>query len=669
METEPDFTLPRLVRAGLDLGEGPIPLLAGALHYFRTPKAEWPDALNALKRMGVRIVDTCVPWSLHQDASSEFHFARENERDLPGFLRAVAAAEMLCSLRLGPAVNAELNGFGIPSDVLWDDACQARSPTGARVIVPALPRAFPAPSLASAAFLNEAAHWLSSVGDVLAPFAFPNGPIVLLHLDSTASFFFRDALYDQDYHPDAIEGYRRFIRERYVTEEALRNAYGDSGLTFETLKPPERLNAQTAKGLARHLNWAEFQEQLIAQALSLFAATLREKPALRRLPVCHNLARTAPHTALHAGLAAESVPLLGQNFHHGPGETWALRAQADPLWTRATRTNVPAFASELGAGFALHLGARSEEASHFSALAALAYGVNAFNIYMAVGRDRWVGAPIDQHGNCRPGFEFWQRLLVAISESELWKLRRAVEVFVVVPRSYRRLCRTFSALGPINLGVLSLLGQGPEDACTEERFGLNHPVVEDVELFARNFGQALDQAGIPFAWCSDEDFDYAVNQGRWVVVASPGALPVTLLQKMQEAAQRGVSVSVGPHDPVRDEYWNALKAPLPPLTLQAGLPFWIGNDPKQHREAAQSFLKLPGVLSTAPGAPTETTLFLDDSGDLRVAFLINATGSSHEALLASTKPAMDALTLETFEPQNGTLKLPLKTQSVRMLRF
>ena len=67
-----------------------------------------------------------------------------------------------------------------------------------------VPFAFPVPSYASEAFLDEATRYFHALGPTLAPLVYPDGPIVMLQVDNEGALYFRDGAYDQDYHPDAI---------------------------------------------------------------------------------------------------------------------------------------------------------------------------------------------------------------------------------------------------------------------------------------------------------------------------------------------------------------------------------------------------------------------------------------------------------------------------------
>ena len=68
------------------------------------------------------------------------------------------------------------------------------------------------------------------------------------------------------------------------------------------------------------------------------------------------------------------------------------------LAARCEGRRVPAYGAEVGAGFPPFFAPLDEKDSLYTLTVALAYGLRGFNLYMAVDRDRWVGAPIDEHG-------------------------------------------------------------------------------------------------------------------------------------------------------------------------------------------------------------------------------------------------------------------------------
>src|SRR6478609_8899041 len=243
---------PKLTRAGVLLGERLLPLLCGSVHYFRLEPESWRACLESMREMGCTVVDVYVPWSVHETADGTLDFGAKNPAlNVVEFLRVAEDVGLYAFVRPGPHINAELSGFGLPERVLWDRECQARSAAGEAVILPMPPQAFPVPSYASRKLLNEACQWLRSAADLLGPLTWPNGPIVLCQVDNEGALYFRDGVYEQDYHPDSIARYRSYLQRRYETPARLDEAYATSHNTFE-ISPPQRFDAKDAHGLRRH---------------------------------------------------------------------------------------------------------------------------------------------------------------------------------------------------------------------------------------------------------------------------------------------------------------------------------------------------------------------------------------------------------------------------------
>lgn len=228
------------------LGTRHLPFYAGAMHYWRVPRAQWSACLRTMHAQGLTIVESYVPWRVHAPAPDVYDWT--GDRDLRAFIAAADAAGLRVVLRLGPHVNAELTSFGIPDHVLADEACQARTSRGTPAWMPAPPRAFPIPSYASRAFHAKVADWYAEVARVVgasssatpissprsgasssasepsrtsgslagsssssqtgASLLAPEGPVVAIGVDNEAQLFFRAGAYDLDYHPDAIEWWR-----------------------------------------------------------------------------------------------------------------------------------------------------------------------------------------------------------------------------------------------------------------------------------------------------------------------------------------------------------------------------------------------------------------------------------------------------------------------------
>lgn len=66
---------------GLELGSGELlPLWAGSMHYWRLAQHEWRAGLEAMRAMGLRLVDTYVPWGVHELAPGQYDFGEKDPR-------------------------------------------------------------------------------------------------------------------------------------------------------------------------------------------------------------------------------------------------------------------------------------------------------------------------------------------------------------------------------------------------------------------------------------------------------------------------------------------------------------------------------------------------------------------------------------------------------------
>jgi beta-galactosidase len=661
----------KLVREGLDLDGRIVPLLAGSVHYWRLAPSTWESSLVALVEMGLTLVDTYVPWAVHERLPGVYDFGESDPRlDVVRFLSLARSVGLYAIVRPGPHINAELTRFGIPERVIWNEACQARSPTGRRVVLPVPPLGFPVPSYASRAFLEEAGVWLRAVAQRLAPLRYPEGPIVLVQVDNEGALYFRDGVYDQDYHQDAIELYRTFLSEEYGSIEVLRARYAEPGLSLETVEPPRRFSALTPLDLGRHLDWAEAQEHVISRAMRRFRSDL-VRGGLSGLPFSHNMPLGENATPLDPAELGQSVDLLGLDYYHlASGKSVSLIARrTTELAMRADAHGYPAFSCELGVGFPPFFPTHTPADSAFSALCALAYGLRGFNLYMAVQRDRWIGAPVDEHGHKHESFAFWQKLCAALERLRFWELERPVSVALVVPRSLRRLFRALHAFGPLSSAWFEIQGGGARDACVEDAFGLGGSHVVETAIFLRELEQQLEALGIPFGYSGSDTFERALSRADWVVVTSSGALKPELVDRVLSARSEGRAVSFAPFLPVRDAAFHPL-ARAAESAAQAAAPLVV---PAQPSELAQTLSRVRDALALpalrVPPTPARVTLHVDKSGRPRVAFVINPerASSSVRLELEKLRSATDALDEMHFRASNSTLEVPIGPLSARML--
>jgi beta-galactosidase len=663
----------RLTREGVLLGDELVPLLSGSVHYFRLEPDSWRACLEAMREMGCTVVDVYVPWSVHEAADGSLDFGeRESRLDVVQFLRIAQEVGLYALVRPGPHINAELSGFGLPERVLWDRDCQARSAAGEAVILPMPPQAFPVPSYASHKLLHEACAWLRRVADLLGPLTWPHGPIVLCQVDNEGALYFRDGVYEQDYHPDSIAAYRRYLETRYQTAARLGQAYAIPADNFD-ISPPQRFDAKDHQGLARQLDWAEYQEVLIADAFITFRAALSHA-GLERVPTCHNLPMGESATPLDPARLGKVVECLGMDYYHvaAEGSADAILKRTSEIVTRADAFDYPAFAIELAAGFPPFFPPLTELDNRFAALSCLAAGIRGFNLYMAVERDRWIGAPIDRFGARRPVFDFWSRLNEAVLRTKLYELSRAADVCIVVPRSLHRLERLLHAFGPLSAAAFDIMGLSAYDSCLEQ--GPFASALFDAERFLRRLLAELSNRGIAYRVTGNDSAAAALAVSRFGFVISAVGLESDLWETLLDVASRDRELRFGPQLPTLTP--NGLEALSPAAHAAAA------------NIAAVSEQELPGELAALTerhaafrlygGAGVRLSLFRDTGGQGRVLFVTNTTRLAQVVRLDASFPgtasaelseAVDALDGAAFRARFGAIEVPLSPQSVRMLEL
>ena len=653
-----------------------LPLWAGTMHYWRHHPADWVPALEAMKAMGVRVLDTYVPWQVHEIEEGVFDFGEKNPYlDVKHFLTLAHERDLKVIVRPGPHINAELTHFGLPERIVWDPNCQAKTPKGNPVMLPMIPVAFPVPSYASRAFLDETQVWLEACAKVLAPLRWPEGPIVLTQVDNEGALYFRDGPYDQDYHSDAVALFRSFLKHKYRTLKHLREAWNDRQTSFASADPPTKMDATTPDELVKHLDWAEFHEHLLANGIGAMAHMLTAA-GFDGLPTMHNFPMGEAASPLNAARIAGEIDLIGLDYYHSasPRDHMVNMRRTSELAVRNAGLSLPPYAAEIGAGFPPFFAPLDEDDSLYTIMTALAYGLRGFNLYMAVERDRWVGAPIDPRGVRRPFGNRIKALFDALEKTEFHTLTRRAPVRLVIPRALRRLARITHAFGPLTPAAFHIMGGSFRESCLEDDFSDGaDPATMAGEAYVRAFERALLRRGVPFAYAAGETFGESIEGASWIVCATAGGLKRELVSDLKAAAKRGIKVTIGPRAPDRDGNFRKLGAPydlkgleLEPLDDLARADALVGKRIEE--------LELPTFSCDPPDV--YVAVHDDAEGKPKVVFVMNPTPEPKDAHLAiagvndlvdALVPAVPSKAHGTITRETGGFRIPVRARSVRFL--
>ncbi|HEU4727376.1 MAG TPA: beta-galactosidase [Kofleriaceae bacterium] len=639
-----------------------LPFYAGAMHYWRIDPARWASCLAALHDVGLTLVETYVPWRVHEPAAG--CHAWDGPRDLARFLDAARAAGLAVVLRPGPHVNAELTSFGMPDHVLADPACQARTASGSPVWMPSPPRAWPVPSYASRAFRGRVHAWFAEVAEIVGPRIHPDGPVVAIGVDNEAQMFFRLGAYDHDYHPDAILDWR----------EA-------SGLDGD---PPRAWDPADA---ARCISWLRFKDQYVAHALGAFARSLDEV-GLGGVARFHNL--PAGHHGLYdlRGIQRAIGGPVGIDAYTPRTELRALRQRGIAAVGNAAPVPI---AFEVGVGFAPWLppldAGDDPTRERDQLLSLLATGIRGFNLFMAVERDRYYGAAIDRSGKLAPHAAWIRTLIAALVELEWPTLRRAAPIAIVDGRADARFGQASCVLDPMTPVVGELLRLGPAGAA--ELGG------DAAAVLARRWqaaiARALDLARVPYTVVDESATEAELAELRAVIAPTFDRIDRGLAHTLralaehpatahagtpagerprERAARKRVVVVIGPGTPAHDE----LGQPL----LPDSLPRRVG------RLKAGSLEDLPGLaadLAALAGEPSDAWQIerpddvhayahADPEGEVRVVFVASDVDRPVSAVLLvgeTTRALRDPFGHERVLVAGGRATIALAPRGVRML--
>ena len=117
-------TLLTVEKDGFYLNGKPFRIIAGAIHYFRVPRAYWRDRLLKLKACGFNTVETYVAWNAHQPTEDVFLY--EDNLDLNEFLSIAQELGLYAIVRPGPYICSEWEFGGLPWWLLKHDNIQLR---------------------------------------------------------------------------------------------------------------------------------------------------------------------------------------------------------------------------------------------------------------------------------------------------------------------------------------------------------------------------------------------------------------------------------------------------------------------------------------------------------------------------------------------------------------
>jgi beta-galactosidase len=402
---------------GLEIDGNLLPLFSGSFHYWRSAPAAWPTIFDRIKELGFNVVESYVPWSVHELAEGDFDFGKLDPRkDLDAWLSLAAQKGFKVLLRPGPCINSELPDFGYPERILHHSELWARDGDGRPCVLSHQTSSFAVPSYADERLFDAFDGFLADLAPILQKHLHPHGCVVALQVDNELGYFFRTGAYDMDYSPAALKLWAHFLDLKYRKIADLNKAWGSQYTAFEEVPAPRRNQATDLKKLRPCLDWVEFKEYQILWALSRLAELYRSR-GLGSVPFFHNFFGpfTTPYNVPEIEADA-GIDFCGlDSYPHAASAAWAVD-QARYLVNSSRLAYFP----EYGAGswpFGFPVRDRQDQAA--TMLAPLMGGARAVNFYMLVERERWLGSPLANDGTPRTELaELFSRFNAFLKDAE-----------------------------------------------------------------------------------------------------------------------------------------------------------------------------------------------------------------------------------------------------------
>lgn len=568
----------KVSKGRLLVDEKPVSLFSASFQYWRVAREKWKVILEKIRELGFGIVETYVPWSVHELRPGEYDFGREEpKKDIRGFVEACLDQNLYVILRPGPHINAELTYFGFPERLFDNPEMLCRSATGAPVYLPAAPRMFPALCYHNPAFLSEFETYIKNLASTIKDLIHPSGPIIAFQVDNECCKFFRAHPFDHDYSKYSILLYRKFLKEKYKSLDELIAAHGKQYDSWNVIEPPRSFKPSNPKELPFYMDWIEYGEYYINESLRSIHGILKRHFG-EDVAYFHNFPCVFPLTPLdlHGSelfLDFQSVDMYPSNNSYD-----ILRRGAKYVSVMSRLPHLAEFASGN-----LFMGAPLTLDDHrFTSKAAIMHGFKGINYYMIVERERWYGSPIRNDGTVREEHcQFFREFLAYAKWLCIDESNPRRDVCLLVIREYERLADAATLIPPLSRMALNAvaLERAPRSLfISEEKYGFSEPIAERYLRIFDFWYRMLSSCGTHFAIAEPVLGIEKLGKFKMVVAPTFEFMNEEAQTVLLEYSKKGGNLVIGPRAPLLNERME------PTLLLAKYV-----DKPEERRERAEVF--------------------------------------------------------------------------------
>lgn len=413
-------------------GEGrEIPLVSGEFHYWRNNAENWESILESIKKLGLRIVSTYIPWNFHEISPGEYDFEGKTspQKNLRGFIELTIAKGLYLVVRPGPYIYAEWPFGGVPE----------RASKYHRL---------------DPEFLRMAKDYLINVCKLLSAYQITRGGnIILVQVDNepypSVESFGEDL---GCFGKGVLTGFKQWLREKYKGDiELLNRRWQDNYKSFDEPclffhEPYVNINLPMADRLLPHPDYyfryadsMEFIGWYGAEIVSAIKEPIRE--AGIEVPLYVNgwspLFQDFRRLSRKVDMVGVDISPYGEYIQGDrlTEDEWLYIIDIAKL----TNTDVGyLWCAELQSGIP-----PSKQCylppKHFKylPLALMAYGLKGWNWYMLVNRDSRYNSPIDEWGRKNEYYPIHKEVVEIAEKVRPWELEPVYDVDLFVYKPHR----------------------------------------------------------------------------------------------------------------------------------------------------------------------------------------------------------------------------------------
>jgi hypothetical protein len=423
-------------------GKLELPLYSGEWSYWAVIRDNWKAVAESVKKMGIRIVSSYVPWSYHEISENEYDWTGRtgSQRDLVGFIDLLKEEGLYLILRPGPYIYAGWPHGGPPERIggLKHDRL-------------------------SPEFIREGRRYIEAIcRDVIAPRQVTKGGnIIMLQADNEPfpcveqqgdeigcfgkSGMFKDWLKRK--YRDKIDGLNRRWNTSYASFDEAAFYFHEVCVNTD-LPMAERL-LPSVEYRFRYADSFEFIGWYAAEVVRVVSGWMRESGI--DIPISAN-----SWSPLYAdfGKFCEVADIAGMDLYPSPNFTRPVSAvEMKSFSTRdnwitnvdsvkmaeANVSNGNVWCGEFQAGIYPITKCGYIPPGHFRfiTLALMAHGLRAWNWYLLVTQYNWPNSPINEWGWPNEYFPVHKETLELTNRIEPWNLTALNDVGLVVYKPHR----------------------------------------------------------------------------------------------------------------------------------------------------------------------------------------------------------------------------------------